>query len=299
MKITELLEHLKETSSAMLQDDMDEAILLHFDLMMESYRKKPLFYKNLLKYDRLLVALSLLSFNFKDNLVPLSKVKAFCRGRGYLSRNSLDSYFSFFFVTGYIHVGLHSEDGRQRVFQPSDTALLEATMMIKSCLLPSQMIRPYVGYLSDVGHSKDLLQRFFLGFAQLLEADVMLDKLLPEAKWIMNRDGGHLPMLALFADALKTGSLTDGYKVSTYAELSSRLCVSKSHVIRMVKEGEVRGYFKCCRNLVEFRPSFLGLVRQTMAMYFAVARVSMELGEQQSERADRILVDVNCSRSSK
>ncbi len=49
MNKTDLLEYLKETSSEMTRDNIDEAVLLHFDLVMESYREKPSFYKNLLK----------------------------------------------------------------------------------------------------------------------------------------------------------------------------------------------------------------------------------------------------------
>ena len=100
MNKTDLLNYLKETSYAMTQSDMDEAILLHFELVMQSYRKKPFFYKTLLKYDRYMVALSLLNFSYEDSRVPLSKVKAFCQARGYLSRNSLDAYFSFFSSPG-------------------------------------------------------------------------------------------------------------------------------------------------------------------------------------------------------
>ncbi|KPA99427.1 MULTISPECIES: hypothetical protein [Pseudomonas] len=282
MNKTDLLEYLKETSSEMTQGDMDGAILLHFDLVMESYRRKPLFYKNLLKYDRLMVALSLLSFNFSDNRIPLSRVKAFCQERGYLSRNSLDSYCSFLFITGYMHIGLHAEDGRQRIFGPTEMALLEASRIIKSYLLPSQIIPPYDSWLAEPRGSTDLLQIFFRGFARLLEADLMLDKLLPEAKWIMNRDGGHLPMLALYTDALRNGSLERGYNVSSYVELSSRLGVSKTHMRRMIKEGKLQGYFKCHQNLVELSPAFLELIRRAMSINFAVARVSMELGAKDS-----------------
>lgn len=160
MNITDLLEYIKETSSEMTRADIDEAVLLHFDLIMESYREKPYFYKNLLKYDRFMVALSLLSFSYEDEKVPLSKVKDFCQRRGYMSRNSLDTYFSFLVLSGYMGVQIHVHDGRQRSFQPTDKTLCEATRLIKSCLLPAQMIFPYDSSLSGLGRSPNLL-RFF------------------------------------------------------------------------------------------------------------------------------------------
>lgn len=278
MNKTDLLNYLKETSYAMTQSDMDEAILLHFELVTQSYRKKPFFYKTLLKYDRYMVALSLLSFSYEDGRVPLSKVKAFCQERGYLSRNSLDAYFSFFFISGYMHVHLHNEDGRQRIFGPTQTALCETASMLKAYLLPSQMIVPYLGRQVNALNSEDLLRYFFRGFSKLLEADLMLDKLMPETMWLVNRAGGHLPMLALYTDAMRNGSLHSNQKVSSYVELSKRLSVSKTHLIRMVKEGEVKGYFKCHKHSVELRPVFLELARKIMSVHFSVVCISIELG---------------------
>jgi hypothetical protein len=278
MNTTDLLEYLKETSSEMTQGNIDEAIILHFDLIMESYRERPFFYKNLLKYDRFMVALSLLSFNYSDDQVPLSTVKAFCQARGYMSRNSLDSYFSFLVVSGYMNVQLHVQDGRLRNFQPTDKTLCAATLLLKSYLLPSQMISLSDFCLSELGRSADLLRFYARGFARILESGFLLDKVLPEAKWILNRDGGHLPMLALYTDALRNGSLETGYKVSSYLEISSRLGVSKTHMQRMIKEGQLQGYFKCDKRFIELSPAFIDLIRRAMSIYFAITRIAMELG---------------------
>ncbi len=287
MNTADLLECLKETSSEMTRGNIDEAILLHFDLIMESYREKPFFYKNLLKYDRFMVALSLLSFNYRDEQVPLSTVKAFCQTRGYMSRNSLDSYFSFLVVSGYMNTQLHVQDGRQRSFQPTEKTLCAATLLLKSYLLPSQMISLSDSWLPELGRSADLLRVYARGFARILESGFLLDKLLPEAKWILNRDGGHLPMLALYTDALRNGSLETGYKVSSYLEISSRLGVSKTHMQRMIKEGQLQGYFKCDKRFVELSPAFIDLIRRAMSIYFAITRVGMELGIAEHEVKNR------------
>lgn len=283
MNKADLLEHLKETSFEIAKGNIDDAILLHFDLVMEQYRTKPSFYKNVFKYDRLMVALSLLSFSYKDERVPLSKVKAFCYDRGYMSHNSLDSYFSFFVITGNMNVRLDAEDGRQRIFQPTNAALRDTTQLVKSYLLPSQLVSPYNSRLFDIVSSADLLDVFFRGYTRLLEAEFQVGNLLPEAKWFLNRDGGHLPMLALYADTLRNGSLATGYNVSSYVEVSARLGVSKTHMQRMIKEGELQGYFKGHKRVVEISPAFIELIRRAMSIYFSVARVSLELGVDDSD----------------
>lgn len=288
MNEPDLLACVEETRSSIFQGDMDEAILLHYDLIMESYRRKPLFYKKLLKYDRFIVTLSLLSFMFADDRVPLSRVKAFCQARGYMSRNSLDTYFSFLLSAGYMQVRLHDEDERQRVFNLTDRAVCEVRQMIDSYVLPSQIVAPYERGLVGAGIPEDVVPSYFHGIARVLYANGTLDQRLPEARWMINRDGGHLPMLALYSDSLRNGPLKVGYKAATYVELSARLGVSKTHIIRMVKEGELRGYFKCRKHQVELLPAFIDLVRKIMAIYFSVARVSMELGMEYGSKRNRL-----------
>ncbi|MEK2609789.1 hypothetical protein WLF18_11810 [Pseudomonas shirazensis] len=277
MKRAELLDYLHLTISNFYRLDSDAALDKHLQLMLEQYRRKPFFFKSLLKYDRLMVVLSLLAFYFHDPMTPLSRVKAFCERRGYLTRNTLESYFSFFLISGYMHVSPHPDDARQRIYRPSKTAIDLATQLISAYLIPAQQLIPD----AQPGQRTEptaFLRQYFSGFAHLLDADVLLDGLLPGAKWIMNRDGGHLPMLSLYLDARGFHSNDGGYKVSSYAELSSRLGVSTMHVARLVKEGESKGYFRTQGTLVEMRPAFAELVRHTMAIYFAVTRVSMELG---------------------
>ena len=266
MKRAELLVYLQNTIGDFYKREIDEAITLHLELMLDYYQRKPFFYKSLLKYDRFMVVMSLLAFHYRDPLTPLSQVREFCLGRGYLSRNSLDSYFSFFFITGYMHVSAHPDDARLRIYRPTQAAVDEAANVIKAYLLPGRFLLPYSSEPVETQDSTTLLRRFFAGLVQIIDADIMLDGLLPGAKWIMNKDGGHLPMLALFLDALKHRSANGGYKVSTYAELSSRLYVSRTHVMRMVREGEAKGYFHCSGNTVEMRPVFAEMVRHTMAI---------------------------------
>ncbi|MCK3850537.1 hypothetical protein [Pseudomonas sp. W2Jun17] len=294
MNTTELLQYLVKTSSEMTRGSIDEAMLLHFDLIMESYRDKPFFYKNLLKYDRFMVALSLISFGYKDEKVPLSDVRAFCQKRGYMSRNSLDAYFSFLVVSGYMDVQLHAQDGRMRSFQQTDKALYTATQLIKSYLLPSQIILPLNSWMPGLRRDVDLLRIYARGLAKILESDFLLDKILPEAKWILNRDGGHLPMLALYADALRNGSLETGYNVSSYVELSRCLGVSKTHMQRMIKEGESKGYFKCDKRLIVLSPAFIELMRRAMSICLAITRISMELGEAEHQMESKSVDACSC-----
>lgn len=283
MKREKLLDYLQSTKDAFYAREIDDAIILHFDLMLEHYERKPFFCKALMKHDRLMVVMTLFAFHYRSPLTPLSQVREFCVRRGYLSRNSLESYFSFLLVTGYMHIEVHPDDARFRIYTPSTSAIDEAARFIKAYLIAGDLLLARKDGPVTYADATALLKCFFTGFVRLLDADILLDNLLPEANWIMNRDGGHLPMLALYLDALRYRSSNGRYKVSTYAELSSRLHVSKTHVMRLVRDGEAKGYFRCCGSAVQMRPAFADTVRQTMAINFAVARISIELGTHAKE----------------
>lgn len=258
--------------------DIDARITCHYQLMEQHYKGRPFFYKSVLKYDRFLVVLSMLAHYYCNSFPSLSRVKEFCERRGYLSKNSLESYFSFFLISGYMDVGDHPEDRRLRVFKPSLRAMAETIKVLSAYYFPT------MGLLEAEDNERRLdsrtVQAYFKGFNKVLEANLTLDTLVPESRWLMNRDGGHMLMLAFFSDALKGPRTSAGsYKVSTYAQLSSRLSVSSTHLIRLVREGEKKGYFKACKSGLEITECFMTLVRRMMLVSFAITQVCIRLGE--------------------
>jgi len=258
--------------------DIDERIISHYQLMEQHYTGRPLFYKSILKFDRFLVVLSMLAHYYSDPFPSLSRVKEFCERRGYLSKNSLESYFSYFLISGYMDVSDHPEDRRLRVFKPSVRAMVETVKILSAYLFPAMGGRA-PECLESRADGKTV-RAYFKGFNTLLEANLTLDILVPECRCLVNRDGGHMLMLAFFNDALQGQPTAAGsYKVSTYAQLSSRLAVSSTHLIRMVKEGEKQGYFKVGKSGLEISECFMVLVRKMMVVSFAITCASIRIGE--------------------
>lgn len=258
--------------------DIDARIRCHYQWMEQHYMGRPFFYKSILKYDRFLVVLSMLTHYYCHRFPSLSRVKEFCERQGYLSKNSLESYFSFFLISGYMDVGDHPEDRRLRVFKPSLRAMVETIKVLSAYYFPS------IGLLETSDRERRIdsitVQAYFKGFNKVLEANLTLDALVPESRWLMNRDGGHMLMLAFFCDALQGPCASAGsYKVSTYAQLSSRLSVSSTHLIRMVREGEKKGYFNVGKGGLEITESFMTLVRRMMLVSFAITQVCISMGE--------------------
>ena len=76
--------------------DFEACIRTHYSILLESYSKRPFFYKTALKFSRLMVSFTLLSTYFSKQVPLLSEVKEFCTARGFCSRNSLESIFLLF-----------------------------------------------------------------------------------------------------------------------------------------------------------------------------------------------------------
>ncbi|MCO8171182.1 hypothetical protein NJC40_25770 [Pseudomonas sp. 21LCFQ02] len=261
------------------QGNIDSLIKQHYQYLGQYYKVRPFFYKNVLKFDRFMVVLAMLANYYDEHLPSLSKVRELCLQRGYLSKNSLESYFSFFIISGYMEVTHHPDDRRLRIYRPSVRAMAEAVNIVSAYYFPALGMTDTCDGSAKV--SGRTVEAFFRGFKRILDADITLDMLLPESRWLINRDGGHMPMLALFVEALeKQAKAGSGCKRSSYGEMSAGLAVSSTHLIRLVREGETKGYFTTARSTLELSESFMQLVRKMMLINFAITRVSIRLGEQ-------------------
>ncbi|KIQ06177.1 MULTISPECIES: hypothetical protein [Pseudomonas] len=281
MKHACIRERVDRITKQLLNSDIEAVINDHYDLMMARYKLNPLFYKTLFKSDRYMVALALLSKFYSTKGMTLSVVRSFCEERGYLSKNTLESYFSFFLITKRMTIITHPSNGRLRVYEPSAQALAETKAILDTHLLPLASLSMENLRFLTTSNSSCRSEHFLRGFAQLLDARCTLDIIVPDAHWMLNRDGGYMLVLALYIDMSKNRNEQGGYKSSTYAALSSLLCVSSTHLMRLVREGETRGYFKNHKNIVEVTPKFESFVRTMMACTFAITLVSVELGEVQ------------------
>lgn len=279
MKHACIRERVDRITKQLLNIQLEEVIKDHYYLMLAKYKSNPLFYKTLFKIDRYMVALVLLSKFYSTKGMALSDVRSFCEDRGYLSKNTLESYFSFFLVTKRMTILTHPSNGRLRVYEPSAEALAETKTILDALLLPLASLSMEYLRFPTIFNSSSRSEHFLKGFAQLIDARCTLDLIVPDAHWMLNRDGGYMLVLALYIDMSKNRTEQGGYKSSTYATLSSLLCVSSTHLMRLVREGEIRGYFKSHKNIVEVTPKFESFVRAMMACTFAIAIASIELGE--------------------
>lgn len=266
--------------------EFEACIRTHYSMLLGPYSKRPFFYKTAMKFNRLMVSFALLSAYFSQPVPLLSEVKALCAARGFCSRNGLESIFMLFRALGFMKVAGHPDDSRFRVFSPSPQACAEVRSMLTSVVAPLGTLNPENTMIRRVGELDDraFLAVYFKGFATILEANLTLNELLPESYWLVNRDAGHLLMLAIYDDACALDNAGASFRSSSYLSLAERLSVSKTHIIRLVREGADRGYFKIhSKTLLEVLPPFILLVRRFMAYSFAISLHSLQSGHTDSQ----------------
>ncbi|CRM58252.1 hypothetical protein JBO08_22590 [Pseudomonas sp. LAP_36] len=268
--------------------DFEACIRSHYSILLESYSKRPFFYKTALKFSRLMVSYTLLSTYFSKPVPLLSEVKAFCVTRGFCSRNSLESIFLLFRALGFMTVSRHPDDSRLRVFSPSSQACEEIRRMLTSVVEPLGVMCSETAVCGSMGGLDDraYLARYFKGFSVLFSHNVTIDLLMPDCYWLVKRDAGHMLMLAIYNDACALDNQGASFRSSSYLSIAEQLSVSKTHVIRLVQEGADRGYFKIhSKTLLEVLPPFMVLVRRFMAYSFATCLHSLQLSHADSTPA--------------
>lgn len=278
-----MLKHVIGKMAADLEADpqFERVMRRHHELLKEPCLKRPFFYKNVLKYGRFMVLMTLLSRYFSQPYPLLSEVRTFCMGRGFCSKNSLESFYLLLRATGLMTVVGHPDDRRLRTFHPSELAYGELRKTLNSLIQPLLELYPNCHTLlhSVSLEDREFMRVYFNGYAQLLDSNIILSELLPECRWLLHKDGGHMLMLALYFDAIAPSNRMSGFKGSSYMSLARSAAVSKSHVIRLVQEGQERGYFTVHeKNRIEVLPAFMTLVSRIMSRCFAMAMYAVEEG---------------------
>lgn len=89
--------HLEKQANIIRQSPaFHAAIVKHGELLKETYKKHPLFYKIIFRNSRFIICSTILSIYYHQPAAGLKDIKAFFKGKNVISENSLDSFLFFF-----------------------------------------------------------------------------------------------------------------------------------------------------------------------------------------------------------
>lgn len=88
--------HLEKQANIIRQSPaFHAAIVKHGELLKETYKKHPLFYKIIFRNSRFIICSTILSIYYHQPAAGLKDIKAFFKGKNLISENSLDSFLFF------------------------------------------------------------------------------------------------------------------------------------------------------------------------------------------------------------
>ncbi|UYY65438.1 hypothetical protein OKB57_12635 [Serratia marcescens] len=147
--------HLEKQANIIRQSPaFHAAIVKHGELLRETYKKHPLFYKIIFRNSRFIICSTILSIYYHQHAAALKDIKAFFKGKNMISENSLDSFLFFLRVGRRLEVKPCEHDKRQLRYKPTPHALAETQALIASMARPYQALAPQMPIAAPAGGAR-------------------------------------------------------------------------------------------------------------------------------------------------
>lgn len=246
------------------------AIREHYQTNDKIYKKQPLFYKIMLQESRFNIMLSMCCFVFGQQASSVSEIKELCSRYKIASPNSVIAIITLLKTTNRIKTWRSQEDRRKVLIMPTQKGIDELKKYMAGAFLPVNLLYPEYNITIDVLDDEASRYDFFRRAAQYLFRGVTFKKILPEVGIFIEKDGGRMIMLYLYLQAIEQQTSRGAIIHYSSNVLAKEFFVSRIHVSRMMKAAQETGYLReRADGLIEIYPSFIQLVENYAALYFA------------------------------
>lgn len=204
-----------------------DLVLLHEEMVVKIYSKRPLFYKMAFKYDRFLLALCIYGYHFKLNRPTLKQIKKIIVDDYNLASSSaFSSFVTMLHFTGRLELLKIPDDRRSKYFSVTRSVLCETWELLMT------MIKPYtsiyrVKRLEQLAFNESLIQTFFSNYVIFVENNIKIVNEFNKSSLFLNRDGGHMIILRIYIEYIRKKTLSIDLSPK---ELASYANVSMMHI---------------------------------------------------------------------
>ncbi|MBW7983105.1 hypothetical protein [Enterobacillus tribolii] len=281
-KKQELIEKLCAYGNGINENSgFDEAVKRHYDLMAKIYEKNSLFYKTIIRESRIYIVIAILCFFYSRGKTSQAEVREYCKSMKFASGNSIDSQFFFLRVSGRLEAVRNSENKRILMISPTEKLLAEEREYITSALLPLNVLFPALQLPPDFMSDEANVVAMHRNMYELLINRVIISQVVPEVHLFTEKDSGHMIFISLYLEALtykRRNNNQPGIFEYPYNTVSKTLAVSRTHVRRIVNAAAKAGWMTVHDNSrIEVTAAFMKLLRNYMALYFALGVYCLEL----------------------
>ncbi|VEB97434.1 Uncharacterised protein [Cedecea lapagei] len=246
-----------------------EAMQHHYDSLMVTYKKQPLFYKTILQSSRFHVVLALLCFHYSDRRAVLADIKEFCVTKGLTSLNTVNSLVTLLRITGRMTLEKSEDDRRVLLYKPSVKGLNETRSYMQISIPSLKLLLPDDALSFHALEDENRFAEFFHRSASLLFDEVILSRIVPYSAIFVDKDAGHIIMLRIYLQARKDERGRWWLKPN-YNKTSKELSVSRMHLRRIVNCGIMAGLFsEDNEGTLEIHPRFMDMTESYFGFYFS------------------------------
>lgn len=246
-----------------------EAIQHHYDSLLITYKKQPLFYKTILQSSRFHVVLALLCFHYSDRKAVLADIKEFCVKMGLTSLNTVNSLVTLLRITGRMTLEKSEDDRRVLLYNPSVKGLNETRSYMQVSIPSLKMLLPESTLSAHALEDNTTFEQFFHRSANLLFDEVILSRLVPNSAMFVDKDAGHIIILRIYLMAAQ-GEDGKWWLRPNYNKTAKDLSVSRMHLRRIVNCGIMAGLFsEDSEGVLEIHNGFMEMAESYFGFYFS------------------------------
>ncbi|HEY3986703.1 hypothetical protein [Cedecea sp.] len=254
-----------------------EAIQHHYDSLLITYKKQPLFYKTILQSSRFHVVLALLCFHYSDRRAVLADIKEFCVKMELTSLNTVNSLVTLLRITGRMTLEKSEDDRRVLLYTPSTKGLDETRSYMQISIPSLKMLLPENTLSIHALEDTHIFEAFFHRSARLLFDEVILSRLVPNSAMFVDKDAGHIIILRIYLMARQDD---DGrwWLRPNYNKTAKDLSVSRMHLRRIVNCGIMAGLFsEDSEGVLEIHNSFMEMAESYFGFYFSFILYGLDI----------------------
>lgn len=246
-----------------------EAMRHHYDSLLVTYKKQPLFYKTILQSSRFHVVLALLCFHYGDRRAVLADIKEFCVRMELTSLNTVNSLVTLLRITGRMTLEKSEDDRRVLLYTPSEKGLNETRSYMQISIPSLKLLLPENTLSIHALEDEATFTQFFRRSAGLLFDEVILSRLVDNSAMFVDKDAGHIIMLRILLNARQDEN-GRWWLQPNYNKTAKELSISRMHLRRIINCGILAGLFsEDNEGLLEIHQSFIEMAESYFGYYFS------------------------------
>ncbi len=258
-----------------------DAVALHYQLSLDSYKLQPLFYKIILQESRFNIVLAICCVIFGQKIHSVSEIKEICSRYKIASPNSVIAIVTLLKTGGRLTTVRDESDRRKVQLEATDKGMQDLKFYLKGAFTPLNILYPELSLSEHTLEKKNIRRTFFSRAAEMIFEGITYPNVLPAAGVFVNKDGGRLMMLHLLIEARKHSSANKVTLDYSQKRLAQMFSISRTHVRRVLNDAIECGLIEDEEgSKITLLPAFFETAETYAGLYFAWVLDYLDLNSQ-------------------